>query len=203
MLLRRDIITDVYPLLGVIFGKSMIDLIQQIFKFALALCFVLGCLMMLYYIFRFAVLSEWRTRGWQQRLRHPELAAVTANWKVELPSILESFYQDADFVELNEFYLARSTSQPSEKWFIFNIVPFTIIDLTEWVKITNVPGLPIAVGGDDDKSIYYLPFENLRSGSPVPVMLRPAGGLPALEVASTIEEFMQFHLIEDPYADEE
>ena len=43
----------------------------------------------------------------------------------------------------------------------------------------------------------------MTDGLPTPVLLRPAGGLPDVEVAPTIEDFTQFQPIDDAEEDDE
>lgn len=179
----------------------MIDIAKQIFGWLIAVGIIFFCLVLLWALVRFSVISKWRTRGWQKRLRQPQVEIVAAHWQVRLPAALDSFYRNSDAIELEEFCLTRSVSPPAAKWFVHGFIPLTVVDLLEWIKITGVPGLPIATGGEDGKSTYYLPFESLRHGFPTPVLIRSAGGLPDVEAAPTIEDFTQFQPIDD--ADEE
>ena len=181
----------------------MIDFAKQILSWVITIGIIFFCLVLLWAFVRFSVISQWRTRGWQKRLRQPQVDTVAAHWQVQLPAVLESFYRSSDVIELEEFCLTGSVSPPATKWFVHGFIPFTVVDLSEWIRITGVPGLPIATGGEDGKSTYYLPFESLRHGLPAPVLLRPAGGLPDVVVAPTIEDFTRFQPIDDMDEDEE
>ena len=84
---------------------------------------------------------------------------------------------------LAEVYLAAPGPGPSRPWFFAYFIPLTVRDLAEWIKITNVPGLPVAV--DSDKGTYYLPFSGLRSGSPRVLLREPGKPGNDIEVAPT------------------
>ncbi len=177
----------------------MIAFLQQMFGVTIAVGIILFCLILLWFIVRFSIVSERRTHGWQKRLRQPEVDLVAAHWQLQLPVGLASFYRNSDVIELAEFFLTDSTTSGSVKWFIYKFIPFTIVDLSEWIKITGVPGLPIATGGDDNKSTYYLPFETLRKGLPTPVLLRSPDNSPDIQIASSIEEFIKFQRLDEIY----
>jgi hypothetical protein len=115
---------------------------------------------------------------------------------VRLPRLLEEFYRSSGLVECFEFYLAPpGAGHP--RWYIAHFVPLTSRDVAEWLKVTGVPGIPIALDGD--KGTYYLPFEALRqSGSP-PVLFRAPGlGRQDTEVAPSLEDFIGFQRVEAP-----
>jgi len=70
------------------------------------LALVTGCLGTLRAWIRFGVISERRTRGWEDRLGQPHREEVEAGWKVRLPRVLEEFYRSSGLVECFEFYLS-------------------------------------------------------------------------------------------------
>lgn len=158
------------------------------------LCLFLGV------IVRFSILSSFRARGWRRRLRDPKIAEVESKWEVQLPRTLESFFR-SDMVERCEFYLAPPGSdRESEWWYVAGFVPLTCRDVTDWIKTTRVPGIPLA--DDGSKGVYYLPFDQLRQGEPPSVMLRPAGRRAKdVVVASSVEEFVQFEPKAAPKSD--
>jgi hypothetical protein len=154
------------------------------------LLFVLGV------IVRFSFLGAARTRGWRQRLRRPEMAAVEAKWGVKLSPSVEAFFR-SDIVERCDFSLARPGAPQSEWWHIERFIPLTRRDLTEWIAATGVPGIPIALDGE--KGTYYIPFEPIRRHSPFPVLLR----LPGVKkedrvVARTFDEFTKLEARNSP-----
>lgn len=61
----------------------------------------------------------------------------------------------------------------NRQWHMYRFLPLTSGDLSEWLKATGVPGLPIAIDGD--KGAYYLPFADLKAGKAPPVLLRLPG----------------------------
>lgn len=168
--------------------------IPQIIAIVVVAAITYGCLYLLWSIIRFAILSPRRTRGWQSRLRKPQLSEIESKWGVRLPRELELFYQTV-VVEHSEFYLAPSGTDRSSWWYIARFIPLTARDVSEWIAATSVPGIPIAL--DAGKGTYYLPFETLRAGKP-PAVLLQAGGRKAkdTEVASSIEQFIQYRPME-------
>ena len=63
------------------------------------------------------------------------------------------------------------------------------------MKITGVPGLPIALDGD--KGAYYLSFNELEQGTSPQVLLRPPGRKPVDQVvAGSVDEFQTFVPVE-------
>ena len=168
------------------------DFLKQAF-FMLLCVFVAGfCFVLLWASIRFGVISNQRTRGWQNRLRQPQLEEVAAHWNVTLPAALETFYRETSWIERGEFRLARSASPSESRWHVHSFIPLTVRDLKQWIAITDAPGLPLATGGDDGKSVFYLPFDALRRDARAPVLMRPAG-LPVVEVACDIEAFARFN----------
>jgi len=93
--------------------------------------------------------------------------------------------------------LAPLGSKQSEWWYIERFLPLTPRDTPEWIAVTNVPGIPIAI--DASKGTYYIPFESLRKHLPPPVLLRlPGRERKDLKVASNFEEFLQFEAKDVP-----
>ena len=162
----------------------------EAFDLLLAIAFLAGCLSVLWMILRFSVFSSLRRRGAKDRLHKPNVAEIEAKWKIKLPRALESLY-GSPLVEISETYIAAPGADREHQWHIYEFIPLTSRDLSEWLKITRVPGLPIAIDGD--KGTYYLPFKDLKKSGAPPVLLR----LPGLkgedvEVASSVDEFMRF-----------
>jgi hypothetical protein len=167
---------------------------KQVFLVALAVTCTAAILAVLWFYIRFGIISEHRTRGWKDRLPHPRLDEVEVRWGIRSPRQLEAHYRAKSIAELAEGYLAPPGPGPSRRWFVASFIPLTIRDLDEWVKITNVPGLPVAVDGD--KGTYYLPFSVMQGVSP-PVLYR-GPGKPGddVEVAPSLEDFLRFVPVE-------
>lgn len=176
----------------------MTSISGQIVAWAIALAFVGSLLVVLWSTFRFSITSPCRTQGSTGRLRHPEIDKVAKEWGIPIPAGLEDWYRDSDFVERSDFYLQDSRRKT---WYIHQCIPLTVIDQREWIKITGVPGLPIAHGGDDDKSTYYLPFQSLKESEPVPIMMHQTLSPNTIKVADSIEEFGRFQYVE--FSDED
>jgi hypothetical protein len=162
---------------------------QQMIGWIGSFVLVGGGLLLLRAILRFSIISPRRTRGWKNRLHQPNLPEVESTWKVQLPRSLESLFQ-SNIVELSEVYLSPAGIGGSARWYVARFIPFTSRDLAEWIKITSVPGFPLAIDGDE--GVYYLSFDDLRDSQPPAVLFRAPGMKQATEVARTIEDFMQF-----------
>lgn len=140
---------------------------------------------------RFAFISEHRLRGWESRLAQPRLAEVESKWGVNLPRSLETLYRSGGVAEQSEFDLVPPGEDSPQRWYIAAFIPLTVRDVAEWIKITRVPGIPLACDGC--KGIYYLPFDALREGSSPPVLLREPGWCTKdREVAASVEDFVRF-----------
>jgi hypothetical protein len=156
--------------------------------FAAVIC--LGLLFFLGIMIRFSFIGKARRKGSEKRLQQPVLSEIEAKWGVKLPQSLESYFRSG-IVERSDFYLAPPGSDQSKWWYIEGFLPLTRRDVSEWIKITNVPGIPIALDGS--KGTYYLPLESLRRDSHAPVLLRlPGRARKDVEVASSIEELLRF-----------
>jgi hypothetical protein len=173
---------------------------EQVFPVAVAVACAAVIVAFLWIYMRFAIISKYRTRGWKNRLPHPRLEEVEGRWGLRLPRQLEALYRAGGVAELAEVYLAPPGRGPSRRWFVAHFIPLAVRDLAEWIKITNVPGLPVAVYGD--KGTYYMPFSSPQSGSP-PVLLREPGK-PGndIEVAPSLEDFLRFLPVEVGEEDE-
>ena len=151
---------------------------------------VLGLLFLLGVILRFSFIGKARTKGWQERLQRPERSQVESKWEITLPESMEAYFR-SEIVRHSDFFLAPPGSKQSDWWYVERFLPLTARDLSEWIAVTNVPGIPLAI--DASKGTYYLPFEPLRKHLPSPVLLRlPGGDRKDLKVASSFEEFSQF-----------
>jgi hypothetical protein len=148
----------------------------------------LWLLLWFWLLVRFGVFLPRRTRGWQDRLLHPTPPEVEARWKVHLPPSLEMLFR-ADWIQRRDFYLAPFRSRRSEWLWIDHFIPLTARDVSAWLVLTSVPGIPIAMDGHD--RAYYLPFADLRRGGQVSVWL-DLGDCEYKEVASSIDQWITF-----------
>jgi hypothetical protein len=82
-------------------------------------------------------------KGRRKRLRCPDIPEVEAKRGVKLPQGMDAFYR-SEIVERSDFYLAPPNSKQLDWWYIERFVPQTRRDLSEGMKVTNVPGIPIA-----------------------------------------------------------
>lgn len=129
-------------------------------------------------------------KGWQEQLQSPQRSEVEVKWRVKLPESLETYFR-SEIVRRSNFYLAPPGSNQSEWWYIERFLPLTARDLSEWIAVTSVPGIPIAI--DASKGTYYMPFESLRQQLPSLVLLRlPGRKREDVKVASRVDEFLQF-----------
>jgi len=155
-----------------------------------AVVFCLGLLALAGVIVWFGVVGAVRRKGRLGRLHRPELAAIESKWGVKLPASVEAYF-GSPAVDRGDFYLAPPGTSQAEWWYVAQFLPLTRRDLSDWISITNVPGIPIAL--DADKGAYYLPFEKLRKHLPPPVLLRlPGRKGEDRQVASSFEEFAAF-----------
>lgn len=167
---------------------------SEILKFIFAILFLAGCVAVLAAIVRFSIISAFKRRGWKTRLHTPNISEVEAKWNVKLPAVVGALYASA-MVESAETNFAEPGR--SREWHFHGFIPLTVRDLSEWLKITRVPGLPIA--RDGEAGTYYLPFAKLGEGSIVPVLLRtPNRKEKDTEVASSVEELMRFERRDPP-----
>ena len=103
---------------------------------------------------------------------------------------MEAYFRSG-IVRRSDFFLAPPGTKQPEWWYIERFLPLTPRDLSKWIGVTNVPGIPIAI--DASKGTYYLPFESLRKHLQSPVLLRlPGREQKDLKVASGFDEFLQF-----------
>lgn len=156
----------------------------------LLLVVCLALLLFLGTVIRFSFIGGARAKGSQQRLHQPELSEIESKWGVKLPESIETFYR-SEIVARSDFYLAPPDSKQSEWWYIEGFLPLTRRDVSEWITVTNVPGIPIALDGS--KGTYYIPFKSPKQQLESPVLLRlPGRKREDRQVASNIEEFLKF-----------
>jgi hypothetical protein len=167
---------------------------EQILPLAVAIVCTAAILAVLWIYLRFGSISEYRTRGWKNRLPYPELAELEARWQVRLPRQIEAFYRTGGIVEREEVYLAARSAGDSLRWYVACFIPLTVRDLAEWMRATNLPGLPVA--RDAGKGVYYLPFSSLRGGGTRVLLRDPIKRGDDIEVAPSLEEFLRFVPVE-------
>jgi len=149
------------------------------------------CLLLLWVIIRFAIISPMRTRGADRRLRKPQPKEVEAKWRVTLPPALAVLFREHPIVERSEFYLAPDPVDRDRLLYVYSFIPLTVLDISEAKKASGVPGIPIAL---EDKGSYYLPTAALKGDGPVPVMLRKYKK--DTQVAASVEEFFGYTVTE-------
>jgi hypothetical protein len=154
----------------------------------LALIVCLALLLFLGTIIRFSFIGGARAKGLQKRLHRPELSEIESKWGVKLPDSLQKYYQ-SEIVARSDFYLAPTGTNPSEWWYIEGFLPLIRRDVSEWIAVTNAPGIPIAL--DASKGTYYIPFRSPRQRL-------PGRKREDRQVASSIEEFLQFEAKDVP-----
>lgn len=144
----------------------------------------------LWLFIRYSIVSSIRTKGWHGRLQHPKVAELERELQVKIPQSLESYFH-SDIVSRVELYLAAPGSVEPEWWFVARFVPLTTRDQNEQRKIAKVHGLIIACDGSAGQ--YYVPFEPMRHGGDLPVLLR-SPNLKNMEtvVAPRFEDFAAF-----------
>jgi len=156
----------------------------------LAAVVCLGLLLFLGVIIRFSIIGSVRAKGSEKRLQRPEFSDIESTWGAKLPDSLETYFR-REIVRRSDFYLAPPGSNPSEWWYNEGFLPLTCRDVSEWIKVTNVPGIPIA--RDASKGTYYIPFKSPQTHLQSPVLLRlPGRKQEDRQVASRIDEFLQF-----------
>jgi hypothetical protein len=111
----------------------------------------------LYPFIRYGVISPRRTRGAEQRLRHPDSAGIERICGFAPSPELVAFYQKAPFIELSEFSLLDRSATPPVEWEVFEFIPLRQVDVSENRKISNVDGIPIAYDGS--KGTYFVTRE--------------------------------------------
>jgi hypothetical protein len=153
----------------------------------------------IWFFVRWELVSERRTRSEWKRLRDPHLEELEAEWSITLPDELAGFYRTSEVIDRCEFYFVPpGVERP--RWFIMGFYPLTRVFAAELIKLTGLPGIPIANDGDN-KAEYYLPFASLRQGA-VPVVVRRESGGKDIEVAP-LSEFLQFRVVEPRDDDED
>jgi hypothetical protein len=146
----------------------------------------------LWFIIRWGIISERRTRREWKRLRDPCLQELEAEWGITLPGELAAFYRTSDVVDRSEFYFVPPDVE-RPRWFIMGFYPLTKVFVAEEIKATGLPGIPIANDADSIAQ-YYLPFTSLRQGA-VPIVVRRDSGGKEVEVAP-LSEFLRFRVVE-------
>lgn len=100
-----------------------------------------------------------------------------------------------------EFHLAsRGSKQAKEWWYVESFLTLTHRDLSRWISITNVAGIPIALDGS--KGTCYLPWEAFREQREAPVLLQlPGRKKENRKVASSFEESVKLEAKNVPAED--
>lgn len=130
-----------------------------------ALGLVAGLVVLLASIVRFSIVSSFRMRNANARIRSPSLAAVERVIGFRPPAEMESFYRDSRLVSKRDIVLVGSGEPVAEKWEISFFIPMSAVDVNEWRRIGGVDGIPFA--SDGNKGIYYVARDrSVRLASP-------------------------------------
>ena len=122
--------------------------VQVIIAGLVALTLSAGCLLVLWVFVRFTVISEWRTR---EAGRAASRSPAWRNWRLsgtfDCPPHSRRVLGAAS-VEHGECYLVPPGVE-DQRWYVVHFIPLTKRDVAEWMKITAVPGIPLAL--DDSR----------------------------------------------------
>lgn len=130
------------------------EFLRPIFGWAFGVLLIGGCLLLLYAILRFSIISPFLTRGSRHRLRKPITDGIGKLCGMEPPADLIRFHEEAPFIEDTEFYLADTSVDPAVSWPIGGFIPISARDIRESQKIMRVAGIPIAT--DMGKGTYFV-----------------------------------------------
>jgi hypothetical protein len=146
-------------------------------------------LLLLWSILRFSIISQWRTRGAEKRLRRPLSREVERTCGFSPPRELVEMYKKAPFVEMTEFHMVDRSKTPVKAWLIGGFSPLTAVDILERRAASGVSeGIPIA--DDLGQGVYLV----TRDGA---VIFRENGSDDPEEVATGAREFAGFEVCED------
>jgi len=154
---------------------------------------LIACTVTLYAIVRYSIISSWRTRGEEGRLRVPDLDGIKEQFGVELPQCLADHYRTSPWIERAHFQVVRYGERPeAHLWCIGAFIPLAVPDIREWLGITGVDGIPIAT--TEGKGIYFVPSAPPPGEDRHPVLLSRPGEKEAeiVRVADSIDEFFAF-----------
>jgi hypothetical protein len=102
-------------------------------------------------IVRWSIISSNRTRGSAGRLRTPDPDGVAQLCGIRVPPELLDFYRNDSRVSTEALTL-RGTDGREWEFGAFN--PLCVPDVSEWRKVSRVPGIPFA--SDWLKGVYFV-----------------------------------------------
>jgi hypothetical protein len=91
----------------------------------IGLLFLAFMIFLLVAFLRFTVVSDWRTRGAEGRLRYPAPSEVAGIVGFAPPADLVPFFEQAPFVEKGEFQLVDRAHGAGRAWDISHFTPLT------------------------------------------------------------------------------
>jgi hypothetical protein len=147
-----------------------------------AAAFVGLLLTTLWGILRWSIISGLRTRGSAGRLRQPDAEGVARLCGIPVPANLVDFYRRDSRVTGDGLTLR---AQDGREWEIGGFNPLAVQDVSEWRKVSRVPGIPIAT--DILKGVYYVSSDGT-------VMLASPEGTEI--VAPDVKTFIAFEVVE-------
>lgn len=113
---------------------------------------LIGCVGLLIVIIRFSVMSGVITRGSKRRIRTPDHLSIKDELGYDAPTELLDFFKKHPAAELYEASVKNRLS--GQAMSIGNFIPFTVVDINEWKKLTGCSGIPLAI--DCEKGVYHI-----------------------------------------------
>jgi hypothetical protein len=126
----------------------------KIVAWIVTLALIGGLLLTLFTIVRWSIVSPMRRRGSRARLRRPDANGVAQLCGISVPHDLVEFYRTDPRVTAE---LLTLRAPDGHEWDFAAFNPLCVPDVSEWRKITRVPGFPIAT--DILKGVYYVSAE--------------------------------------------
>jgi hypothetical protein len=124
-------------------------------EYLLPIAFVAYMVWFLAMFLRAGEVSPWKTRGARDRLRRPNPDTVTPLVGFRPPSDLVPFFENAPFLERQEFQLTEQQMDGNQRWIIGKFIPLTGIDVREALFISGEKGV-IPIAWDMDKGVYVV-----------------------------------------------
>ena len=144
--------------------------------------FIGALLLTLLAIVRWSIISPIRTRASRARLQQPDAEGVARLCGMPVPSDLVEFYRTDPRVAAESLTLR---APDGHEWDLGAFNPLCVPDVTEWRKVSRVPGIPIAT--DILKGVYYVSAEGA-------VMLASPDG--TAMVAPDVQTFRTYVVVE-------
>jgi hypothetical protein len=162
----------------------------------IGLLFLAFMIFLLVAFLRFTVVSDWRTRGAEGRLRYPAPSEVAGIVGFAPPADLVPFFEQAPFVERGEFQLVDRAHGAGRAWDISHFTPLTARDVREALANCHLTQV-IPIAWDMDKGVYVV----TREGA----VILDSPNVPGrqVQVAATVREFGRFEPRDMPLGESE